>query len=157
MMAEDLNAIVDRAMTALDAALRIAEDAPDEIEDAILSWQDRAVAEGHAAEAVEVLCDVVRDAIRQACEHWDGRCSVRALDWRQMSLDGKRFGAEAFGIDTFYMVSGEPGDWTLTHPQGAAYGHTPGYGTQAGAKEAAQVDFERRVQASLADRSEGFL
>lgn len=79
MMAEDLNAIVDRAMTALDAALRIAEDAPDEIEDAILSWQDRAVAEGHAAEVVEVLCDVVRDAIRQACEHWDGRCSVRIV------------------------------------------------------------------------------
>ncbi|WP_218961088.1 hypothetical protein [Ruegeria sediminis] len=59
---------------------------------------------------------------------------------------GDRLEAPAFGIEVFYRVTGRPGDWTLMSPGATSYVLTPGYETQAAAKDAAQVDFERRIK-----------
>ena len=80
--------------------------------------------------------------------------TARNLDWRPLSVDGQQIAAEAFGISCFYLIRGTPGDWMLTHPGPTSYGHTPGYKSQVAAKQAAQVDFERRVRASLVDKED---
>jgi hypothetical protein len=69
---------------------------------------------------------------------------IKQLEWRG---HGAQLDASAFGIETFYRVSGEPGDWTLMSPGPREYVDTPGYETQAAAKAAAQIDFERRLKA----------
>jgi len=74
------------------------------------------------------------------------KTTFKSLDWRGYD---SLLEADAFGIDGFYMVDGEPGDWTLHHPGPDTMHHTPGYDTQVAAKAAAQVDFQRRVLASL--------
>ncbi len=79
---------------------------------------------------------------------------VHPLQWEQTDAKGLRHRASAFGIMTFYMVAGEPGDWTLTSPQKTAYADTPGYRTLAGAKAAAIVDYKRRVQACLVENGD---
>lgn len=71
---------------------------------------------------------------------------IRKLKWNGV---GDRVTAPAFGIDVFYLVQGEPGDWTLTSPHKTQYMHTPQYETQRAAQAAAQVDFERRVRAEV--------
>lgn len=71
---------------------------------------------------------------------------VRGLDWRG---HGARVDAAAFGISVFYRVEGEPGNWILISPGAQNYIRTPGYETQAAAKAAAQVDFERRIKLEL--------
>lgn len=63
-----------------------------------------------------------------------------------------RVTAEAFGVREFYGVRGNPGAWSLISPGPDKYVETPGYQTQAGAKAAAQVDYERRVMAALDPR-----
>jgi hypothetical protein len=71
---------------------------------------------------------------------------VRQLAWTGVtSLD-----ASAFGIETFYRITGTPGNWILISPGAREYVKTHGYGTQVLAKAAAQSDFERRVNAELA-------
>ena len=71
---------------------------------------------------------------------------IRELTWNGV---GDRVTASAFGIEVFYLVQGEPGDWTLTTPNKTRYAHTPGYETQRAAQAAAQIDFERRVNAEI--------
>lgn len=72
--------------------------------------------------------------------------AIPPLEWRGY---GERLTASAFGIEVFYQVSGLPGEWTLKSPGAREYVDTPGYETQHAAKAAAQLDFERRVRASL--------
>lgn len=71
---------------------------------------------------------------------------IRELVWNGV---GDRVTASAFGIEVFYIVQGEPGDWTLTSPGKSRYVHTPGYKTQRAAQAAAQVDFARRAFAEI--------
>lgn len=72
---------------------------------------------------------------------------VHALQWRQTDFAGKTFAADAFGIKGFYRISGKPGEWSLLSPGPLTYMETPGYQTQVAAKDAASVDFKRRVEA----------
>lgn len=71
---------------------------------------------------------------------------IRQLDW---SGYGDNLDATALGFETFYRVSGAPGNWTLKSPGKTGYVDTPGYNTQAAAKAAAQVDFERRISLEI--------
>lgn len=75
---------------------------------------------------------------------------VRDLDWRGY---GATLDAAAFGIDTFYRVEGEPGNWALISPGPREYLRTPGYKSQVAAKAAAQVDFDRRVRREADDNN----
>lgn len=76
---------------------------------------------------------------------------AKLLEWRARHpmLSTQTFEASAFGIEVFYHVSGMPGNWTLKSPGADCYVDTPGYETQIAAKNAAQVDYERRVRAAL--------
>ncbi len=76
---------------------------------------------------------------------------AKNLEWlsRHPMLSDQTFEASAFGIKVFYQVSGFPGNWTLKSPGADRYVDTPGYETQIDAKNAAQVDYERRVRAAL--------
>lgn len=71
---------------------------------------------------------------------------VRDLEWRGT---GDRIEASALGLEVFYRVEGEPGDWTLISPGKREYVRTPGYKTQAAAKAAAWVDFDRRIRTEI--------
>lgn len=71
---------------------------------------------------------------------------IRELEWRGV---GDRIEASALGLEVFYRVEGQPGDWTLISPGATSYVRTPGYQSQAAAKAAAQVDFDRRIRAEL--------
>ena len=71
---------------------------------------------------------------------------VRELEWRGV---GNRTEASALGIEVFYRVEGEPGNWTLISPGKREYIRTPGYQTQAAAKAAAWVDFNRRIRTEI--------
>lgn len=75
---------------------------------------------------------------------------VRELEWRGA---GDRIEASALGLDVFYRIEGEPGDWTLISPGKREYVRTPGYQTQASAKAAAWVDFDRRIRAEIRESS----
>lgn len=71
---------------------------------------------------------------------------IRELEWRGV---GDRIEASALGLEVFYRVEGQPGDWTLISPGATSYVRTLGYQSQAAAKAAAQVDFDRRIRAEL--------
>lgn len=77
---------------------------------------------------------------------------IRQLEWQG---HGDKLEASAFGIGVFYRVRGEPGAWELMSPGKTQYVFTPGYETQIDAKNAAQVDFERRVRASMTEVEKG--
>lgn len=68
---------------------------------------------------------------------------ARKLEWR---VSGDGVVAAAFGIGAFYQIVGKPGGWDLVAPGKDQYVRTPGYETQIAAKQAAQVDFERRLK-----------
>lgn len=71
---------------------------------------------------------------------------IRELEWRGR---GDRIEASALGLEVFYRVEGQPGAWTLISPGATSYVRTPGYQSQAAAKTAAQVDFDRRIRAEI--------
>lgn len=71
---------------------------------------------------------------------------IRELEWRGV---GDRIEAAALGIEVFYRVEGEPGNWTLISPGKREYVRTPGYQTQAAAMAAARVDFDRRIRTEI--------
>lgn len=73
--------------------------------------------------------------------------SFKPLAWR-VEASG-RVCVSAFGIKTFFWLEGRPYDWSLWTLGETAYVETPGYQSQAAAKAAAQVDFNRRVLASI--------
>lgn len=77
--------------------------------------------------------------------------TVKQLDWKATGLNGQSLAATAFGIDSFYLVRGTPGDWTLVSPGPTKYVETPGYESRAAATDAAQVDFDRRIRATLTE------
>lgn len=72
--------------------------------------------------------------------------AFKTLEWNGY---GDRIEAAAFGIKVFYWVRGEPSNWSLWTLGETSYLETPGYETQFSAKAAAQVDFNRRVLASI--------
>lgn len=100
-------------------------------------------------------CDVLRiyDAYFSNLAPKANAALVKALEWRPYGRHGQGFEAAALGLEVFYRVSGEPGNWTLTSPGATEYVHTPGYGTRAGAQDAAQVDLERRIRCALVSPS----
>lgn len=71
---------------------------------------------------------------------------VRELEWRGA---GDQIEASALGLEVFYRIEGEPGNWTLISPGKREYVRTPGYQSQAAAKAAAYVDLDRRIRAGL--------
>lgn len=70
---------------------------------------------------------------------------------RELKWEGRNecLTASALGLAVFYKVEGQPGDWTLISPGATSYVRTAGYQSQAAAKAAAQVDFDRRIRAEL--------
>lgn len=74
---------------------------------------------------------------------------VKPLEWRPAGHDGQSLEASAFGVEVAYRVSGKPGDWTLTSIGMREYIRTPGYETRRDAQASGQVDFERRILATL--------
>ncbi len=76
----DLDAKITEALDALTSAMWMSGARPDEIEDAITEWRDRAVNdEGRDEDAADVIADVITDAFRQAVEHRTGHRSVRIV------------------------------------------------------------------------------
>lgn len=63
--------------------------------------------------------------------------------------------ADAFGMQGFYVIVGTPGHWDLRYPSGIAMYYDQGHETQHAAREAAQVDFQRRVLQSIDSESRG--
>lgn len=68
------------------------------------------------------------------------------LNWKE--FDGQ-LDAAAFGIDAFYVVRGSVGSWSIWSPGPFSYAETPGYKAKSAAQAAAQLDYERRVLASI--------
>lgn len=76
--------------------------------------------------------------------------TVRDLEW---TGNNSQLEASALGLEVFYRIEGGPGDWTLISPGKREYVRTPGYQTQVAAKNAAQVDFDRRIRTELRESS----
>ena len=71
---------------------------------------------------------------------------AKSLFWKG---DGANLSADAFGIKMLYRIYGAPGNWTLKSPGPNDYVETSGYETQIAACTAAQIDFVRRIEASV--------
>ena len=72
--------------------------------------------------------------------------NIRQLEWRGTN---NCLAASALGIETFYRITGNPGNWELMKPALRDYVRLCGFETQIAAKNAAQVDFQMRIKAEL--------